>query len=123
MATEEPSRPAEATETPGIETGNAEASLMEAPPSEGEAVTDETKMAWACPKDATEMAPMGRRGRSGAWRCSTCGGIFIDTEAMRRGRGARPPMWAPVVFSVVMSVVTTVVVKRLMRRLRTQPPA
>jgi len=59
-------------------------------------MTDETATAWKCPKDGTVMQPLGRR--SGAWRCPTCKGIFMDTEAMRRGR---PPKWSPVLTSVV----------------------
>jgi tRNA(Ile2) C34 agmatinyltransferase TiaS len=59
-------------------------------------MTDETGKAWQCPKDGTVMQPLGRRSR--AWRCPTCKGIFMDTEAMRRGR---PPKWSPVLTSVV----------------------
>ena len=79
-------------------------------------MTDETTATRQCPKDGTTMAPMGRRGRGGAWRCPTCGGIFIDTEALRRGRAGSPPWWAPVVTSVIMSLLATVVVRRLRRR-------
>jgi len=61
-------------------------------------MTDETQTAWKCPKDGTVMQPQGRRSR--AWRCPTCKGIFMDTEAIRRGRG-RPPKWSPVLTSVV----------------------
>jgi hypothetical protein len=73
--------------------------------------TDETQAAWQCPKDATAMQPLGRR--SGAWRCPQCRAVFLDTEAMRRGRGQRPPRWAPVVTSVVASLVATFIVRRL----------
>ena len=78
-------------------------------------MTDETETAWKCPKDGAAMRPLGRR--SGAWRCPGCRGIFIDTEAMRRGR---PPKWAPVVTSVLMSLLATFVVRRLRRRPRKQ---
>lgn len=79
-------------------------------------MTDETATPWLCPKDATAMEPMGRRGRGGAWRCPTCRGVFLDVEAMRRGRRGRPPKWAPVVTSVLMSLLATFVVRRLLRR-------
>jgi hypothetical protein len=46
-------------------------------------MTDETGKAWQCPKDGMVMQPLGRR--SGAWRCATCKGIFMDT----RGHAAR----------------------------------
>ena len=59
-------------------------------------MTDGTQTAWQCPKDGTAMQPQGRRSR--AWRCPTCKGIFMDTEAMRRGR---PPWWSPILTSVV----------------------
>ena len=81
-------------------------------------MTDETTTAWQCPKDGTEMRPMGRRGRGGAWRCPMCQGIFIDSEAMRKGR---PPWWAPVVTSVLVSLLATAVAWRLRRRPPTQP--
>jgi hypothetical protein len=74
-------------------------------------MTDATATAMACPKDANAMQPMGRR--SGAWRCPTCRGVFIDTQAMRQRRAGRPPVWAP----VVMSVLATLVVRRMLRRL------
>ena len=77
-------------------------------------MTDETQTTWQCPKDGTAMAPMGRR--TGAWRCPDCRAIFLDTEAMRRGRGGQPPMWSPVMMSVLASVLATVVVRRLRRR-------
>ena len=80
---------------------------------------DVAEKAWACPKDGTEMAPIGRR--SGAWRCPACRGVFIDTEAMRRGRCGRPQKWAPVVTSVVVSLLATFVVRRLRRCACTQP--
>jgi hypothetical protein len=83
---------------------------------EVQAVTDETTTAWQCPKDGTVMQPLGRR--SGAWRCSTCRGIFIDSEAMRRGR---PPWWAPVVTSILVSLLATLVARRLRRRTLKQP--
>jgi hypothetical protein len=59
------------------------------------------------------MQSMGRR--SGAWRCPTCRGMFIDTGAMRSGRAGRPPWWAPVVTSVLVSLLATVVARRLRR--------
>ena len=74
-------------------------------------MTDESETAWNCPKDGTLMQSQGRR--SGAWRCPTCKGIFMDTEAMRRGR---PPKWSPVLTSVLMSLLATAVARRLRRR-------
>lgn len=76
-------------------------------------MTDETQTLWKCPKDGAVMQPMGRRGRSGAWRCPTCQGIFIDTGVMRQGR---PPWWAPVVTSVLVSLLARAVARRLRRR-------
>lgn len=76
----------------------------------------ETASAWACPKDATAMEPMGRRGRGGAYRCPTCKGVFLDVEAMRSGRKGQPPKWAPMVTSIVMSIVMTMLIRRLARR-------
>ena len=84
-------------------------------------MTDETTSAWACPKDATAMEPMGRRGRGGAWRCPTCRGVFLDVEAMRRGRKGQPPKWAPFVMSILMSLLVTFIVRRLRRRPRNEP--
>ena len=88
-------------------------------------MTDETTSAWACPKDATAMEPMGRRGRGGAYRCPTCKGVFLDVEAMRSGRKGQPPKWAPMVMSIVMSLLATFVVRRLLARRKgssSQPP-
>jgi hypothetical protein len=82
---------------------------------EVQVVTDQTTTGWACPKDGTVMEPMGRRGRGGAWRCPTCRGIFLDTDAMRRGRAGRQPWWAPVVTSVLLSLLATFVARRLRR--------
>ncbi|MDR3545133.1 MAG: zf-TFIIB domain-containing protein [Candidatus Limnocylindrales bacterium] len=79
-------------------------------------MTDETTTAWQCPKDGAVMQPMGRRGRGGAWRCPACGAIFIDPEAMRRGRAGSPPWWVPVVTSIAVSLLATFVVRRLRRR-------
>jgi hypothetical protein len=79
-------------------------------------VTDETENAWQCPKDGSAMQPLGRR--PGASRCPTCKGIFVDTEAMRRGR---PPKWSPVVTSILVSLLATAVVRRLRRRPPKQP--
>ncbi len=81
---------------------------------------DLAQHAWACPKDGTEMAPMGRR--SGAWRCPSCKAVFLDVEAMRRGRPDNPPAWAPVVSSVVMSILATVIVRRLRHRRKPETP-
>jgi Transcription factor zinc-finger len=66
---------------------------------------------WLCPKDGTAMQPHGRR--SGAWRCPTCKGMFIDTGAMRRGR---PPKWSPILTSILMSLLARAVVRRMRRR-------
>jgi hypothetical protein len=89
-------------------------------------VTDETATTWQCPKDGMAMEPMGRRG-GGAWRCPTCRGVFLDVEAMRRGRKGQPPKWAPFVMSVAMSLLVTCVVRRLRRRAgnesSSEPPA
>jgi hypothetical protein len=57
------------------------------------------------------MQAFGRR--SGAWRCPACKGIFIDAEAMRRGR---PPKWSPMLMSILMSLLATAVVRRMRRR-------
>ena len=84
-------------------------------------MTDETQTAWNCPKDGAAMQPLGRRGRGRAWRCPTCRGIFLDTEAMRRGRAEKPPWWVPVVTSIAMSMVATAVVQRLRRRSTKEP--
>lgn len=86
-------------------------------------MTDETTTAWQCPKDGAAMQPMGRRGRGGAWRCPTCKGIFLDTEAMRRGRAGKPPWWVPVVTSITMSLLATFVVRRLRHRPNKQSPS
>ncbi len=79
-------------------------------------MTDETQTVWKCPKDGAVMQPLGRRGRGGAWRCPMCGAIFLDTEAMRRGRPGSPPWWAPIVTSVLVSLLATVVARRLRKR-------
>jgi len=76
-------------------------------------VTDETPTAWPCPKDGTAMAQMGRR--TSAWRCPTCRGIFIDTEAMRRMRG-RPAGGSQVLMAVFWSLLALVVLRRMCRR-------
>jgi hypothetical protein len=62
------------------------------------------------------MAPLGRRGRGAAYRCPTCKGVFLDVEAMRRGRARQPMMLAPLVMSVLMSVGIRLLVRRLRRR-------
>jgi hypothetical protein len=94
---------------------------MTVPVERGGAMTEETPTAesptaMACPKDGTTMAPLGRRGRGGAYRCPTCKSVFLDVEAMRRRRAGQPPMWAPFVMSVLMSVGMTLLVRRLRRR-------
>ena len=81
-------------------------------------MTDETGKAWKCPKDGTAMQSRGRR--PGAWRCRTCKGIFMDTEAMRRGR---PSWWSPILTSVVMSLLARAVVRHLRRRSTKQSPS
>jgi hypothetical protein len=81
-----------------------------------ETMTDEARRAMACPKDGTSMAPFGRRGRGGAYRCPECKSIFIDVEAMRGGRAGQPPMWAPVVMGILISVGMTLLVRRRRRR-------
>jgi hypothetical protein len=86
-------------------------------------VMTETTSAWVCPKDATAMEPMGRRGRGGAWRCPTCRGVFLDVEAMRGRRQGRPPTWAPFVMSLLMSIVMTLLIRRLRHRGATPPVA
>jgi Transcription factor zinc-finger len=77
-------------------------------------MTDAADKSWVCPKDGIEMTPIGRR--SGAWRCPTCKGVFIDVEAMRRGRSESPPVWMPVVASVAMSILATFIARRFLRR-------
>jgi len=74
-------------------------------------MTDENVTAWKCPKDGTVMQPLGRR--SGARRCPTCRGVFIDTGARPQGR---PPWWAPVVTSIAISLLARFVARRLGRR-------
>ena len=85
-------------------------------------MADQTQTAFPCPKDGTAMEPMGRRRRGNGWRCPSCRGIFLDVEAMRRGRREGPPKWAPVVTSVLMSLLATFVVRRLRRRRSTPTP-
>ena len=72
-------------------------------------MSDETGLPWGCPKDGAEMAQKGRR--TGAWRCPECGGLFIDTEAMRRGR--RPPTWPRILKNVLIGLLVVNVVRRL----------
>jgi hypothetical protein len=81
-------------------------------------MSNETKTAWQCPKDGTAMTPLGPR--SGAWRCPTCKGMFMDTEAMRRGR---PSKWSPILTSILMSLVARAVVRRMRRRSKEHPPS
>ena len=75
-------------------------------------MADESATTWQCPKDGTAMQK--RRGR-GPWRCPTCGGIFVDTAAMRRGR-KKPSVVRSMLTSVVWSVLATVVVRKLRNR-------
>ena len=88
---------------------------------EEQIVTEEPQTEWPCPKDGTAMQPMARG--DGVRRCPECGAVFIDPEALRRGRAGRPPTWSPVVTSVLMSLLATFVVRRLRRRSRPQDPA
>jgi tRNA(Ile2) C34 agmatinyltransferase TiaS len=81
-------------------------------------MTDETQTAWKCPKDGTPMQPQGRR--SGAWRCPTCKGMLVDTEAMRQGQ---PRWWSPILTSVVMGLVARAGVRHVRRRAHTQSPS
>jgi hypothetical protein len=83
-------------------------------------VTEASQTAWPCPKDGTAMQPMARG--DGVRRCPECRSVFIDPDALRRGRG-RPPKWSPVVTSVLMSLLATFVVRRLRRRLSKQSPS
>jgi Transcription factor zinc-finger len=76
----------------------------------------EPESAMACPKDGTSMEPLSRRRRGAAYRCPECKGVFLDLEAVRRGRSGQPPMWAPFVMSVLMSVGMTLLVRRLRHR-------
>jgi Transcription factor zinc-finger len=78
-------------------------------------MADETGTAWTCPKHGVAMKSFGRR--SGAWRCPTCRGIFMDTEEMRR---RRPPTWQPVLTSVLVSLAATAVARRVRRRAKKQ---
>lgn len=77
-------------------------------------MTKQAQTAFSCPRDGTPMQRMGRRG--GAWRCPDCRGVFINREAMRRGRPDRPPAWLPVLASVVASILVTRLIRRLRRR-------
>ena len=84
-------------------------------------MTEEIRSTWPCPKDGTAMLPMARG--DGVRRCPACRAVFIDPEALRRGRGERRPTWSPVVTSVLMSLLATFVVRRLRRRTRRQSPS
>jgi hypothetical protein len=77
-------------------------------------MTDDTTVAWLCPKDGTEMGPIGRR--SGAWRCPVCKGVFIDVEAMRRGRGDGPPVAPKVFLNIAIAITALVIARRVVRR-------
>jgi Transcription factor zinc-finger len=81
-------------------------------------MTDETQTEWKCPKDGTAMQPQGRRSR--AWRCPTCKGIFMDTEAIRRGRAR---WWSPILTSLLMSLLARAVVRHLRGRPTEQSPS
>ena len=72
--------------------------------------------AMTCPRDGTAMAPLGRRGRGGAYRCPVCKSVFLDVEAMRHGRSRQQMTWAPLVMSIAMSLVMTALVRRLRHR-------
>ena len=74
-------------------------------------MTEENVTARKCPKDGTVMQPLGRR--SGARRCPTCRGVFIDTGARPQGR---PQWWAPVLSSIAISLLARFVARRLGRR-------
>lgn len=78
-----------------------------------EAMAAETML--ACPKDGAAMVPASRRGRGSMYRCPSCSGVFLDLEAVRRGRANRQSAWVPVVVSVLMSLAMTVLVRRLRR--------
>jgi hypothetical protein len=80
-----------------------------------ETMTTAERPEMACPKDGAAMVPASRRGQGNMFRCPTCGGVFLDLDAVRRGRSGRPPAWAPVVVSVLMSVGMTLLVRRLRR--------
>jgi len=81
-----------------------------------ETLTTESPTAMTCPKDGTAMAPLGRRGRGGAYRCPVCKSVFLDVEAMRHGRSRQQMSVAPLVMSIAMSLLVTAVVRRLRRR-------
>ncbi len=81
-----------------------------------ETLTMESPTAMTCPKDGTAMAPMGRSGRGGAFRCPVCKSVFLDVEAMRHGRSRQQMTWAPLVMSIAMSLVMTALVRRLRHR-------
>jgi len=49
-------------------------------------------------------------------RRAHCRAVFLDVEAMRRGRGGKPPVSASVVWSVVISILATAIVRRLRNR-------
>ena len=81
-----------------------------------DSLADEAKGVIECPKDGTSMAPIGRRGRGGAYRCPACRSVFIDMAAMRRGRRGAPPASLTILMSVLVSVGMTLLVRRLRRR-------
>lgn len=78
--------------------------------------TTDSPAAMTCPKDGTAMAPMGRSGRGGAYRCPACKSVFLDLEAMRHGRSRQQMRVAPLVMSIAMSLVMTALVRRLRHR-------
>jgi len=81
-----------------------------------ETPTMESPSAMTFPKDGTAMAPLGRRGRGGAYRCPDCKSVFLDVEAMRHGRSRQQMTWAPLVMSIAMSLFMTALVRRLRHR-------
>jgi len=87
-----------------------------------ETPTIEPASGMVCPKDGTAMAPMGRSGRGGAYRCPACKGMFLDVEAMRHGRSRQQMRVAPLVMSIAMSLLMTALVRRFRHR-HAQPAA
>ena len=88
-----------------------------------ETPTMESPNAMTCPKDGTAMAPFGRSGRGGAYRCPVCKSVFLDVEAMRHGRSRQQMTMAPLVMSIALSLVMTALVRRLRHRHPPTAPA
>jgi Transcription factor zinc-finger len=86
--------------------------LVPVGPVEERIVAEETPTAWSCPKDGTAMEPLGRRSR--AYRCPECRGVFIDTAAMRRGRGDDAGEDDVAQHATTMATVATEITNRLM---------